>query len=382
MKPQNTRSSYATGSSGDAVSKRKKSAAARRARSVPGAPPGLESLGSVGEAPAPGQVAIRCVDYGPDRVEFRDVSDLAAFLQKPRPDGYGVRWLNIDGLHPYVVSQLKEFFRFHTLAAEDVLRVPQRPKLETYDGFLFLVVRMLTLGNGRLNSEQVSFFFLRDTLITFQEASGDVWDPVRERLQKPGSRLRTFDASYLLYALLDAVVDHCFPLLEQYGELLETLEAEVMERPTPSVQRRLHTIKRELAQVRRCLWPLREIMSYLQRDEIEEISPAVKTYLRDVYDHTIQAMDMVESCRELAGGLNDLYMSAVSNRMNEVMKVLTIMASFFIPITFVAGVYGMNFEVLPELHWKYSYALFWIICLLITGSLAIFFYRKRWIGRS
>ena len=353
---------------------------AGRDRSLPGSAPGIESMATVDEAPASGAVCIQCVDYGPERAEVREVTDLAAFLREPRPNWCRVRWLNVDGLHPYIVNQLKMHFGFHTLAAEDVLRVPQRPKLETYEGHLFIVARMLMLMEGTFKSEQVSFFFFKDTLITFQETTGDVWDPIRQRLQKPGSRLRMFDTSYILYALLDAVVDHCFPMLEQYGESLEGLEDEVVKNPTTEVQRRLHGIKRELALVRRVIWPMREIMNELQRDETEEITPAVKTYMRDVYDHTVQVMDIVESCREMAAGLNDLYMSAVSNRMNEVMKVLTIMASFFIPITFVAGVYGMNFEILPELHWKYSYAVFWLICLSITTSLAVYFWRKGWLG--
>ena len=188
-------------------------------------------------------------------------------------------------------------------------------------------------------------------------------------------------SAYLLYTLLDAVVDHTFPLLESYGDLLEEMEVAVIDDPKPDIQRQIHRIKRELVVLRRVLWPLREVVNELHRDETERIPKEVKTFMRDVYDHTIQVMDIVETHREMAGGLNDLYMSSVSNRMNEVMKVLTIMASFFIPITFVAGVYGMNFEVLPELHWKYSYAGFWAVCLTISIFLAIFFYRKRWIGR-
>ena len=352
-----------------------------RPRLPPGSTPGIESVVDVDDPPAAGTVGIQSVDYGPDRAEFITPPDLNAFLDKPRPDWCRVRWLNVDRLHPYVVNRLRLRFGFHTLAAEDVLRVPQRPKLENYDGHLFIVARMLTLKDGALASEQVSIFLFKDTLITFQEAAGDIWEPIRQRVQKQGSRLRTFDASYLLYALLDAVVDHCFPILESYGELLEGLEDEVVENPTPRVQRRLHGIKRELAQLRRVIWPLREVVNELHREETDEIAPAVKAYMRDVYDHAVQVMDIVESCREIAAGLNDLYMSAVSNRMNEIMKVLTIMASFFIPITFVAGVYGMNFENLPELHWKYSYAVFWVICLSIIASLAFFFYRKGWIGR-
>jgi len=349
-------------------------------RVPPGSTPGIESIADVDKPPVAGAVRIQSVDYGPDRAEFTEPPDLNALLNAPRPEWCSVRWINVDGLHPYVVNQLRLKYGFHTLAAEDVLRIPQRPKLETFDGHLFIVARMLTLKEGSLASEQVSFFLFKDTLITFQETQGDIWEPIRQRIQKQGSRLRTFDPSYLLYALLDAVVDHCFPILESYGELLESLENEVMENPTPRVQRRLHGVKRELAQLRRVIWPLREVVNELHRDETEEIAHAVKAYMRDVYDHAVQVMDIVESCREMAGGLNDLYMSAVSNRMNEIMKVLTIMASFFIPITFVAGVYGMNFDNIPELHWKYSYAVFWFICISVTGALSVFFYRKGWLG--
>jgi len=278
------------------------------------------------------------------------------------------------------VNALRQHLGFHTLAAEDVLHVPQRPKLETYDGHLFLVARMLSLREGRLHQDQISLFLFNDLVLTVQETPGDVWDPIRQRLERLGSRLRTSDASYLLYTLLDAVVDHCFPILESYGDKLEALEAEMLEQPTPEVQQRLHRIKRELATLRRVIWPLREVMSELQRDETEEITPAVKKYMRDVYDHAVQVMDIVETYREMAAGLNDLYMSAVGNRMNEIMKVLTIMASFFIPITFVAGVYGMNFEHIPELGWKYSYYVFWLVCLSIVGTLIYYFYRKGWIG--
>jgi magnesium transporter len=188
------------------------------------------------------------------------------------------------------------------------------------------------------------------------------------------------DITYLLYALLDAVVDHCFPILESYGELLDQLETEILENPGPRVQQKLLAIKRDLALLRRVLWPLREVVNHLQRDETEEIPREVKAFMRDVYDHAVQVMDIVETYREMAGGLNDLYMSSVGNRMNEIMKVLTIMASFFIPITFVAGVYGMNFEYIPELGWKYSYAVFWAICASVVGVLLLYFRRKGWLG--
>ena len=351
-------------------------------RAQPGTMPGIESLADVGEPPAPGTVHIQCADFGPDQAQIQPVTDLEAFLRRPRPDGCQVRWINVDGLHPYVVNQLRQVFGFHTLAAEDVLRQPQRPKLETSDDHLFIVARMPSLRDGQLCTEQVSFFLYRDSLLTFQETTGDVWNPIRERLQKSASRLRRLGASYLLYALLDATIDHAFPILEDFGDRLEGMEQEVAEHPTTQLQRQLHGIKRDLARLRRFIWPMREVTNQLYREETATIAPEVRTYLRDVYDHTVQVMDMVEGCRDTASSLTDLYMSAVSNRMNEVMKVLTIMASFFIPITFVAGVYGMNFEVLPELRWKYSYAGFWLICLSISASLAWFFIRKGWIGRK
>jgi len=326
-------------------------------------------------------VSCSCLDYGPEGCSTRAGTDLEVLLAEPRPAHSRVRWININGLHPWVVNRLRQVFAFHTLAAEDVLRTPQRPKIETYDNCLFIVVRMMMLKEGRLVSEQVSLFLFDDVVLTFQEEEGDVWDPIRQRIEKTGVRIRSQGAAYLLYALLDAVVDHCFPILEQFGEQLEALEKEVMDNATPECQRRILAAKRDLSMLRRVLWPLREIANELHSEKNEDIPTEVKAFMRDVYDHTIQVMDILETCREMAAGLNDLYMSVVSNRMNEIMKVLTIMASFFIPITFVAGVYGMNFEFIPELHWKYSYLVFWSICLTIVIGLLVYFWRRGWIGR-
>jgi magnesium transporter len=355
---------------------------AKAHRGRPGTTPGIESMLTGSTPPAEGEIQMQATDYGLEETRTESVTDLSAWLKTPRPDWSRVRWLNVNGLHPHVVEELRQHFGFHSLAAEDVVRVPQRPKLEEYDSHLFIVMRMLMWKEDRLHSEQVSLFLFGDTLLTFQEAAGDVWDPIRQRIQRPGSRLRQHDASYLLYALLDAVVDHCFPILEAYGDILEALEKEVMLDPAPEVQQRIHWVKRELASLRRVLWPTREVANALQREETEGIAAPVRIYMRDVYDHAVQVMDILETFRENASGLNDLYMSSVSNRMNEIMKVLTIMASFFIPITFIAGVFGMNFEHIPELHWKYGYLGFWIVCLTVSGFLAVFFYRKRWIGRG
>jgi magnesium transporter len=349
-------------------------------RKAPGAAPGIENLPDLDVAPVSGSIGISCVDLGEGRIESRNHPDLDALFAEERPAWSQTRWINVNGLHPYVVNQLMERFGFHTLAAEDVLTTPQRPKMESYGDHLFIVARMLTCVDGELGNEQVSFFFFNDLLVTFQERPGDVWEPVRKRMEKTGNRFQNFGTAYLLYALLDAIVDHLFPVLEGYGDILESIEDEVVIDPIPDVQRRIHRVKRDLIALRRVMWPMREVMNRLQRDEDDLIEDEVEIYFRDVHDHAVQVIDVVESLREIAGGLNDLFMSSVGNRMNEIMKVLTIMASFFIPITFVAGVYGMNFDFIPELKWKYSYAVFWGVCLTISAGLAVYFYRKGWIG--
>ncbi|MBE34216.1 MAG: magnesium and cobalt transport protein CorA [Opitutaceae bacterium] len=346
----------------------------------PGSRAGIESFDEIDQPNEAGSVQIQWYDYGASGVTFQESEDLEKLCSSERPEGQEVRWINVDGLHPYVVNRLRQTYDFHTLAAEDVLRTSQRPKLEAFEDHIFVVARMLALMNGNLRQEQVSFFLFKNTLITFQEVHGDIWDPIRERLQKSNSRMRTMGAAYLLYALLDAVVDHTFPILEGYGDMLEELEASVLNNPKPEIQQKIHRIKHELGMLRRVLWPLREVVNDLHRGDGDEIPDSVKPFMRDVYDHAVQVMEIVETYREQAGGLNDLYMSAVSNRMNEIMKVLTIMASFFIPITFVAGVYGMNFEYIPELAWKYSYACFWGVCLSIVIGLLVFFWRRGWLG--
>ena len=348
----------------------------------PGARPGLEGMPDVDTPPAPGQVRIQCIDYGPQHLQKIDVDDPAAFLDQPRPETAAVRWINIDGLYPYVVNQFKQKFGFHTLAAADVLHVPQRPKAEPYDDHAFITARMLMLTDGQLSAKQVSIFYYADTIITFQEQAGDVWGPVRQRIELETSRLRNGNSGYLLYALLDAVVDQNFPILEHYGDRLETIEDGMMKSATTALLHKLHEIKRELTLLRRVIWPMRDVIDELQSSERHSLDDTTRTYLRDVHDHAVQIIDIVETYREMGSSLTDLYMSAVSNRMNEVMKVLTIMASFFIPITFLAGVYGMNFEVIPELKWKYAYACFWVICALTVLGLLFFFYRKGWIGGS
>jgi magnesium transporter len=307
--------------------------------------------------------------------------DVDAVIRFPRPSWASVRWIDVEGLHPYVVNRLREALSLHTLAAEDVWHTPQRPKVEVYDDHVFVIVQRFSVSEGALSSEQVSAFTSSDMLLTFQELHTDIWGTLRERLAKPDSRIRKGDASYLLYAVLDTVVDSGFPVLEAYGERLEQLEEAVLEEGAPRLLQEVHAVKRDLAVMRRVLWPLREAISELARPDKALISDASRTYLRDVHDHCIQLMDILETFRELASNLTDLHLSMSSNRMNEVMKVLTVIATIFIPITFLAGVYGMNFQHLPELHWRHGYASFWLACGSVTCALLWYFHRRGWLRR-
>lgn len=346
----------------------------------PGGSPGIEQYLEAEEEQGKPESRITCVDYGPGYLNTMQVHDLDAFLETPRPTNIHVRWLNIDGLSAHVVEKLRKHFGMHILAAEDVLNVYQRPKIEDYNENIFVVARQISHKNRKLFNEQLSCFLLKDTLITFQEEQGDLFDPVRKRLERDNSRFRHGQADYLLYALLDCIVDNLFPLCERYGHTMEALERVITKNPQPSAQHRLFAIKRDLSSLRRQVWPMREMLQRLERDECDLIGDSTRTYLRDVYDHCLQVLEVIETYRETASGLNDLYQSSVGNKMNEIMKVLTIMASFFIPITFVAGVYGMNFEYIPELGFKYSYFIFWGICASIIFIMGVFFWRKGWLG--
>jgi magnesium transporter len=355
-------------------------------KATPGAAAGIEPhelVAGPGKAPS---VRITCVDYSPERVEHQEVPDLLAFIAAHRPEWATVRWINVDGIGDLVVIRaLAEKYHLHPLAIEDVLHVPQRPRVQAYEADgefqarLFVIVRELELRDRQLHTEQVSIFVGHKTVLTFQETPGDVWDPVRQRIRTPGSQLRRNDASFLAYSLIDAVVDEAFPILEQFGDRLEELEDRVLQRPGQDTIQEIHRVKRELLLVRRAMWPMREVLQRMQRDPHECFSEITRTYIRDVYDHAIQIIDIVETYREMASGLTETYMTAMSNRMNEIMKVLTIMGTIFIPLTFFAGVYGMNFHHFPELDWPYAYPLFWVICLATAGGMIAWFRRRGWL---
>ena len=357
-----------------------------RKRSKPGAVAGIE-LSELARMPTSQEpVAVTCIDYGPQQAHVQAVTDLSAFLSAHRPEWATVRWINIDGLSDMsVIRGFAEKYHLHPLAVEDLLNVTHRPKVEAYtdDGNmqarLFVIARMLELCDGHLRSEQISIFLGHNTVLTFQESPGDVWDGVRQRIQAPGSRLRGNDASFLLHSLLDAIVDACFPILEFYGDRLEEVEAEVLASPTPEAIRNIHGLKRELLLLRRAVWPMREVISSLQREPHECMGDATRTYMRDVYDHAVQIIDIVETYREIASGLTETYMTAMSQRLNEVMKVLTIIGTIFIPLTFLAGVYGMNFKHLPELEWVWGYPFFWTVCAVTAVTMVMWFRRRQWL---
>jgi magnesium transporter len=330
---------------------------------------------------------ITCVDYNPGNILIQEIEDLEDFVTHHRPEWSVVRWISIVGLSDMnAVHALASKYDLHPLAVEDVLHANQRPKVESYGGEeseflarLFIVTRILQIRDGRLRHEQLSIFLGHNTVLTFQESSGEIWDHIRQRIKAKGSRLRTNDASFLAYSLLDTVVDSCFPILEHYSDWAEELETQILEHSKPNILNEIHQLKRDLLLLRWVIWPMREVEQMLQRDPHECMSETTRVYLRDLYDHVIQIIEIIETYREIASDLTETYMSSVSNRMNEIMKVLTLIGTIFIPLTFLAGVYGMNFRYLPELDLRWAYPAFWLICTALTTLMLLFFRRRNWL---
>ena len=342
-----------------------------------GASPG--TLVHIGEKKTE-KTRISLIDFDEENLQEKVLDNIeAAFPLKDLPT---VTWINIDGLHDIdVIEKTGQCFDIHPLVLEDILNTGQRPKSEEFEDFVFVVLKMLYYEkNGEeLNSEQISLIFGRNFLISFQEIQGDVFKTVRERIRKPKTRIRKAGCDYLAYALIDAIVDHYFLILETLGENIEILETELIENPTTKTMQTIHDLKREMIYLRKQIWPIREIINNLVKGESSLIGESTHLYFRDVYDHTIQVIDTIESFRDILGGMLDMYLSTVSNKMNEVMKVLTIIATIFIPITFVAGIYGMNFKFMPELEWRWGYLMFWVIIAVVVGSMTVYFKKKKWI---
>lgn len=342
-----------------------------------GRPPG--TLVHIGKAPS-NDVDIRRIDYNPQHMTDQTLSN--PLDCRPSPESTMVSWININGVHDLpLLEQIGVNFTLHPLILEDIVNTAHRPKLEDFDNYLFLVLKMLRYDSAaaEIHTEQVSLVLTSNMVLSFQEQQGDVFEGVRERLRSNKGRIRKLGSDYLAYALLDAVVDSYFAILEQIGDHIEQLEDELILRPSPDTLQKIHHFKREMILLRKAVWPLRELIGGLQRNESPLISNSTDIFLRDVYDHTIQILDTVETFRDVLSGLLDLYLSSISNRMNEVMKVLTIIATIFIPLTFVAGIYGMNFEHMPELHWRWSYPLLWLIMLGMGGGMFLFFRKKQWL---
>lgn len=342
-----------------------------------GLPPG--SMVHIGEKKIE-KPRLTIIDYDADRinkVEIKEIEEAFPFKDTPT-----VTWLNIDGLHDVsLLQKIGAHYNIHPLILEDILNTDQYPKIEILDDFIFIVLKMISFNNGQqqLDIEQLSLVLGPNYVITFQERIGDIFNPIRERLQKSTGRIRRNGPDYLCYALMDVVVDNYFLVLEKLGASIEQLDDRILENPEPVLAQDIQGLKRELIFLRKSVWPLREVVSTMQREETALLKSATAPYIRDLYDHIVQIIDTIETYRDLVSGLLDIYLSNLSNRMNEVMKVLTIIATIFIPLTFIAGIYGMNFEYMPELTWHWSYPVVWAVMVLVVLVMLFYFRRKKWV---
>ena len=325
-------------------------------------------------------VRITIIDYDEDHFDEREISDVESCCELK--DTSSVSWINVDGIHDVaLIDSFKESFRLHPLVVEDIVHTGQRPKIEDYGEYIYIVFTMLTYDEERkeIRGEQVSLILSEHFVLSFQERRGDIFDLIRERIRNSKGRIRKMGTDYLAYVLVDAVVDHYFVILEKIGERIEELEESLTRNAKPETMQEIHRLKREMIYLRKSIWPLRESISGLEKSESALIKKATLKYLRDVYDHTIQVIDTVETFRDMLSGMHDTYLTNISNRMNEIMKVLTIIATIFIPMTFIAGIYGMNFKFMPELDWRWGYFMVWGVVVLIAVLMVIFFRRKKWL---
>ncbi|NYT05284.1 MAG: magnesium/cobalt transporter CorA [Methanomicrobiales archaeon] len=351
-------------------------AGTRTVSSKAGMPPG--TLIHIGEAKAEGSV-ISVIDYDEghffekENVSFSEASALAG--------GPSVTWINVDGLvDTNVIESFGKAFGLHPLTQEDILNTTQRPKLEEFDEYLYLVVKMLFINaDEEVCAEQVSLILGDRLVISFQEQKGDVFDTIRTRLRTGKGRIRKSGADYLLYSMLDAIVDGYFGVFERVGEWIEGLEDELIDNPSPATLETIYSLRRDLIFLRRSIWPLRDVVGALGRGDSRLVQEQTLVFIKDIYDHVIQVADTIETYRDTVAGMLDIYLSSVSNRMNEIMKVLTIIATIFIPLTFVVGLYGMNFQYMPELGWEFGYPAVLVVMALIAAVEIIYFRKKRWI---
>lgn len=342
-----------------------------------GLPPG--SLVHVGEKRGEA-VTIEIIDYDEKQMQEKitgEVEECFPFKEQPT-----VTWINIDGIHQTdIIEKIGKHFDLHPLILEDIMSTGQRPKMEDFGHYIYIVLKMLQSGDndGEIKAEQVSLILGSNFVISFQETQGDVFNHVRERIRGSKGRIRKMKSDYLAYALMDAIVDQYFVILEKLGDRIELMEDELLASPSPATLHEIHSLKSEMIFLRKSVWPLREVISALERGESSLIQESTIMYLKDVYDHTIQVIDSIETFRDMLSGMLDIYLSSISNKMNEVMKVLTIIATIFIPLTFVAGIYGMNFENMPELGWRWGYTMVWMVIISVATAMVFYFKRKQWL---
>lgn len=291
-----------------------------------------------------------------------------------------IKWINVEGVHDTeLVGRISQVYNIHPLTQEDIVHIDQRPKFEEYDNYLLGIMKMI-MYREEIYTEQLTIILLKDTVISFQEpGGGDAFDVIRTRLRQGKGRVRRLGADYLFYALMDAVVDYYFTVIEKIGDRIEQIEEEIINDPRRESLIQLYQLKREVISLRKQIWPVRDMISNLLRSETEFITANTQLFFRDLQDHSIRIIDTVETYRDLLSGIMDIYLSTNSNKMNEVMKVLTIMSSIFIPVTFIAGVYGMNFDYMPELRSPYGYIITWIAMLSVMGGMIYYFKKKKWI---
>jgi len=357
--------------------KRKRREEPQRLSAKAGLPPGTTVF--IGEQKMD-RVRIDFIDYSESELnEQRDVSvDRCGELAKAP----GVTWINVNCIHDVrLVEELGKCIGLHPLTLEDIVNTGQRPKIEVFPNYIYMVLKMISFDESvnQLGFEHVSLILGENFVVSFQEKDGDVFNTVRERLRTAKGRIRSMKADYLAYALMDAVVDHYFLAVERIGDRIEDLDDQILANPEPDDMQKLHRLKRDILSLRKAVWPLREEIGALDKSESALIRPETKVYLRDLYDHTIQIIDMIETYRDILGGMHDTFLSSISNRMNEIMKVLTIIATIFIPLTYIAGVYGMNFEYMPELKWPWGYFLVLGVMLAIGVAMVAYFRKKKWL---
>ncbi|HMK56052.1 MAG TPA: magnesium/cobalt transporter CorA [Dissulfurispiraceae bacterium] len=326
-------------------------------------------------------VRISVLDYSED--QFREIESASAEACYPFKDSDSVTWINIEGLHqPEVFEKLGQCYGLHPLVLEDIMATDQRPKMEDFGDYIFIVLKMITYDgrNGGPDIEQVSLILGKNFVLSFQEGkAGDVFDPIRQRLRTAKGRIRKMGADYLVYGLMDSIVDNYFGVLEKLGEEIEAIEDRLVADPAPETLRFIHALKRDMIFLRKSVWPLREVIGSLERGESTLVTESTGIYLRDVYDHTIQVIDTIETFRDMLSGMLDIYLSSVSNRLNAVMKVLTVISTIFFPLSFIVGLYGMNFKYMPELEWRWGYPTVLVVMLTIAACMLLLFKRKKWL---